>query len=86
MTESELLTALEELSVPVPPERNGMCTTEEVGRALAKKLNISEDAAIRRVRKMWKAAMEAGRLDWGRAKVRTIQGMKSVQAYKLKDA
>ncbi len=86
MNQSELLAELHRLTENRHEERNGLCTTKEIARELVKRDGICLDLAMRKVRIMWDAAKDEGRLEHGKVRTETIGGgWRTVDAYKLRD-
>lgn len=84
MTESEMLSALQELSNTLP-DRDGLVTTSELAVVYSERGHMTIDAATRSIRIMWSRAKRDGRLVTGRVLVENVAGERQmVQAYKLK--
>ena len=87
MNESQLLSALEQLTQSIEPNRkDGYRTTTEMARALADKDGVTLESAKKRVREMLLAAQELGRLDSAHVRVVALGGHRTVRGYKLKQA
>ena len=87
MNESQLLSALEQLTQSVEPGRkDGYRTTSEMAKALAEKDGLILESAKKRVREMLLAAQELGRLDSAPVRVVALGGHRTVRGYKLRTA
>ena len=87
MNESQLLSALEQLTQSVEPGRkDGYRTTSEMAKALAEKDGLILESAKKRVREMLLAAQELGRLDSAPVRVVALGGHRTVAGYKLRTA